>query len=156
MIDRSQPATPALVDIDIDDVAPGAARRPILSRPNGHIRSPMVERRRDDAPLPSHGERPSIEMPPLRAFIGPLLWAVVPGLPVLVRVGWQEAAVVGVVAIVIRAVRARASRSSISFADGFLGYSAHNRWPHGVQEDNDVHWNWSSPRPAQPSHHVSG
>jgi len=32
-----------------------------------------------------------------------------------------------------------------SFGQGFIGYRADLGWPRGVQEDDDVHWNW---RPA--------
>jgi hypothetical protein len=156
MTNRSQPARPVLVDSDLVDDASGAnrGRRPILYRPNGRIRSPMIERR-SDASSPRR-DCPSVEMPPLRAAIGPLVWAIVPGLPVLVRVGWQAAIVVGVVAIVVREARLRASRSTISFADGFLAYAAQNRWPHGVQEEDDVRWNWSTARPARPGQRAGG
>lgn len=156
MFDRSQPPPPVLVDLDRVGDASGAdlGRRPVLYRPTGRIRSPMVERR-SDAPRPDR-DRPTVEMPPLRVLIGPLVWAVVPGLPVLVRVGWQAAIVVGVVAILVREVRGRASRSGISFTDGFLAYTAHNGWPRGVQEDDDAHWNWTPPRPARPGQRAGG
>ena len=29
-----------------------------------------------------------------------------------------------------------------SFGQGFVGYRADMGWPRGVQEDDDVHWNW--------------
>jgi hypothetical protein len=159
MIDRSQPPPPDLVELDVvvdasDAVATDAGGRPVLYRPAGRIRSPMIEHRPD--PRPPRGDRPSVEMPPIRAFIGPLVWAAVPALPVLIRVGWQAAVVVGVMAIAVREARVRASRSTISFADGFLGYTAHNGWPHGVQEDDDVRWNWSTARPARPGQRAGG
>lgn len=34
-------------------------------------------------------------------------------------------------------------RITFSFGEGFLGYRSDLGWPHGVQEDDDVHWNWS-------------
>lgn len=156
MIDRSQISPPVLVDLDLVGDASGAemGRRLVLYRPTGRIRSPIVERR-SDARSP-HRARPGVEMPPIRAFIGPLVWAVVPGLPVLIRVGWQAAIVMGVVAILVREARLRASRSTISFADGFLAYAGLDRWPHGVQEDDDVHWNWSPVRPAPPGQRAGG
>ncbi len=33
-------------------------------------------------------------------------------------------------------------RVPFSFAEGFLGYRPDMGWPHGVQEDDDFHWNW--------------
>ena len=32
--------------------------------------------------------------------------------------------------------------SSFSFGQGFVGYRPDAAWPQGVQEDDDVHWNW--------------
>ena len=34
-------------------------------------------------------------------------------------------------------------RVPFSFGEGFLGYRADLGWPRGVQEDDDVHWNWN-------------
>ena len=31
---------------------------------------------------------------------------------------------------------------SFSFGQGFVGYRADLGWPRGVQEDDDVRWNW--------------
>ena len=31
---------------------------------------------------------------------------------------------------------------SFSFGEGFVGYRADLGWPRGIQEDDDVHWNW--------------
>jgi hypothetical protein len=161
MIDRSQPEPPDLVDIvepvDLGHESRAVAEdlaRPVLFRPTGHIRSPIVERRSD--PPPDRGDRPGVEMPPLRSFVGPLVWVIVPALPVMSRVGWQAAFVVGVVAIIVREARLRVSRSTISFGDGFLAYAGENRWPQGVQEDDDVHWNWSTFRHARPGQNAGG
>ena len=59
--------------------------------------------------------------------------------------------IVGVVALGARAMR----RASFGFGDGFLPYRAQDGWPHGVQEEDDVHWNWSAAqdghRPAAPA-----
>lgn len=35
-----------------------------------------------------------------------------------------------------------------SFGQGFIGYRADLGWPRGVQEDDDVHWNWRTASPA--------
>ena len=60
-----------------------------------------------------------------------------------------------VVALIVREAHLRANRSTISFGEGFLGYTARDGWPHGVQEDDDVHWNWSTGRSAQPGRRAS-
>ena len=31
---------------------------------------------------------------------------------------------------------------TFSFGAGFVGYRADMGWPHGVQEDDDFHWDW--------------
>ena len=38
---------------------------------------------------------------------------------------------------------------TFSFGAGFVGYRADMGWPHGVQEDDDFHWDW---RPRTVSH----
>ena len=38
--------------------------------------------------------------------------------------------------------------SSFSFGQGFVGYRPDPAWPQGVQEDDDVHWNWRPRRGA--------
>jgi hypothetical protein len=38
--------------------------------------------------------------------------------------------------------------SSFSFGQGFVGYRPDPAWPQGVQEDDDVHWNWRPHRGA--------
>jgi hypothetical protein len=152
MIDRSAPAQPLLIEIDLDGIGTdrGLATRPVLAQPTARIRSPLIDPAPRSAGL--HDVPPTIPMPPLRTFISPLVWAIVPAVPVLLRVGWEASAVVGVVAILIREARLRATRSSLSFADGFLAYAGDSRWPHGVQEDDDVHWKWSTARAGSGQH----
>ena len=38
---------------------------------------------------------------------------------------------------------------TFSFGAGFVGYRSDMAWPHGVQEDDDFHWDW---RPRTISH----
>jgi hypothetical protein len=50
--------------------------------------------------------------------------------------------VAGAIAFVAVAVRRLDRRISFSFGEGFIGYRADLGWPHGVQEDDDVRWDW--------------
>ena len=56
----------------------------------------------------------------------------------------------GALAIVVHELRVRISGSTVSFGDGFLPYRAQDGWPHGVQEDDDVRWRWSTVRAMSP------
>ena len=38
-------------------------------------------------------------------------------------------------------------RVPFSFGEGFIGYRSDLGWPQGVQEDDDVHWNWARRAP---------
>jgi hypothetical protein len=150
MIDASEPAPPDLVDIDF---VAGVYRaelgsRPVLYRSSGQMRSPLMARR-SEASIPPAEVIP-VELPPIRELVGPLVWVLIPALPILLRVGWQSALAAAMVALMVRQARHIANRSTISFGEGFLGYTGMSGWPHGVQEDNDVHWNWSASRPATP------
>ena len=152
MIDRSQTPEPVTVDLDIVGERYRAdLGRVVLDRPQGHVRSPIFARRADPRPAPADVP-PGVELPSLRSLLGPLVWVLVPGLPVFLRVGWQAAVVVGVVALIVREAHLRADRSTISFGEGFLAYTARDGWPHGVQEDDDVQWNWKTVRSATPGH----
>jgi hypothetical protein len=39
-------------------------------------------------------------------------------------------------------VRSIDRRIPFSFGEGFIGYRSDMGWPHGVQEDDDFHWDW--------------
>jgi hypothetical protein len=148
MIDGSQLPEPA-TDLDIVGERYRAdLSRVVLDRPAGRIHSPIFVRRVDPEPAPADVP-PGVELPPIRSYLGPLAWVLVLGLPVLLRVGWQAAAVVAVVALLVREAHLRADRSSISFGEGFLGYRGRDGWPQGVQEDDDVRWNWKPVRSPQ-------
>jgi hypothetical protein len=41
---------------------------------------------------------------------------------------------------------------TFSFGQGFVGYRGDAGWPHGVQEDDDVHWNWNARRSEPQTH----
>ena len=156
MIETTHPAHTALVDIDF---VAGVYRadvglRPDLHPTTGRIRSPLMEPRTRASHL--KGEPIPFEMPPIGDLIFPLVWFLVPAVPVLERVGWQAAVIAGAVALVVREARHLANRSTISFGDGFLAYAGTNGWPHGVQEDDDVHWDWSAMQAAGPGHGAGG
>jgi hypothetical protein len=155
MIDGSQLPEAVTVDLDIVGARYRAdLGRVVLDRPVGSMRSPILARRADPQPAAADVP-PGAELPPLRSFVGPLVWVVVLALPVLLRVGWQAAVVTGVGALMVREAHLRANRSTISFGEGFLAYTARDGWPHGIQEDDDVHWNWSPARSAQPGRRAS-
>jgi hypothetical protein len=115
---------------------------PIAVAPISRLRSPIMEHRFAEAP--ARHDQPVLELPPLHALVGPARFALIVAAPVLLFVGLQVALVVAVVAPLLRAVHDRMERTTISLGDGFLPYRAETGWPQGVQEDNDVHWNWSA------------
>jgi hypothetical protein len=41
---------------------------------------------------------------------------------------------------------------TFSFGQGFIGYRGDLGWPRGVQEDDDVHWNWNGHRSGAQAH----
>jgi len=43
-------------------------------------------------------------------------------------------------------IRALNRREGFGFADGFLPYHDGDRWPSGVQEDDDIRWRWTGAR----------
>lgn len=43
-------------------------------------------------------------------------------------------------------------RVTFSFGEGFVGYRGDPPWPHGVQEDDDVHWNWTTRQSGPQAH----
>ena len=52
--------------------------------------------------------------------------------------------VVGSFGLAAIAARRADRRVPFSFGEGFLGYRGDPEWPRGVQEDDDVHWNWQA------------
>ena len=52
----------------------------------------------------------------------------------------------GLFAWFVSGIRSVSRHVSFSFADGFIGYRPDTTWPHGVQEDDDVRWDWKVPR----------
>ena len=66
--------------------------------------------------------------------------------PVMLLVDWKPALIVGTVAIIVRELDRRAARAGFTFADGFLPFRTESGWPRGVQEDDDVRWDWTKGR----------
>lgn len=120
---------------------------PELARPVAQFSSPIM-RRRVVRPLAPDPDRIGFTIPPVRDVIGPMAWGIVAGVAVLALVGWQAAIIGGVTAAIYRALDQRVSRLEFSFADGFLGFRTTPELAHGVREDNDVRWNWSSSPPG--------
>ena len=58
----------------------------------------------------------------------------------------RAALVVGSLAVATFGIRLFDRHVTVSFAAGFIGYRSDLGWPRGVQEDDDVHWNWSARR----------
>jgi hypothetical protein len=116
---------------------------PELVRPDPRIRSPIMDPRRRQALRLGPDHRPAVLLPAARDALGPMVWATLIAVPVMVGVGWQAALLAAAVTACIRIVDGRMARSELTFASGLLGYRPPTEWPRGVQEDDDVRWNWS-------------
>ena len=115
---------------------------PEVRRPIARICSPIMEHR-EVRPLARDVEVVAVSLPPARDLVRPLAWAMLAAMPVLAVIGWQAALVAGGLSALIREVDRRVGRSDLSFAAGFLGFRGEMTWPRGVQEDDDVRWNWA-------------
>jgi hypothetical protein len=51
-----------------------------------------------------------------------------------------------VIGAALSVIRDLNRRDGFGFADGFLPYHDSDRWPSGVQEDDDFRWNWTGAR----------
>jgi hypothetical protein len=124
--------------------ADGAGPRvsPEAVAPPPRLRSPILEHRAVGHPFLAD-DRPTVLVPPIRAFIGPAGVAALVAAPLLVMAGWQVALAAAAMAAVARDLDRRASRATFSLGDGFLPYRPDTGWPRGVQEEDDVHWNWT-------------
>jgi hypothetical protein len=121
---------------------------PELVRTVGRLRSPIMEHRVPE-PLPPDPDRVMLALPAARDVLHPMAWATLIALPVLIIVGWQAAIAIGATGAFIRVVDGLVARSDVSFAGGFLGYRAELERPRGVQEDDELRWNWSRAQPGQ-------
>ncbi|MEX1169417.1 MAG: hypothetical protein WEE50_04670 [Chloroflexota bacterium] len=137
---QSDGANRVLLD-DADGEVRGVTR--VVVGPVARLRSPVLEHRPIEL-LPPDDDRPTVLLPPLRAFIGPSGLALLVAAPVLLLAGWQLALVAAVIAIVSRAIDRVVGRATFSFGDGFLPFRSQPGWPQGVQEEDDVRWDWSA------------
>ena len=141
-------AQPLMVDPELVEGWAGGPRPITFAvEPLARMRSPIMAAPKRDQPV-WEDERPFTALPPLRELMGPSAVGVLVAAPLLVLAGWQVALVAGFVATIVREVERRMP-ASYSLAAGFLPYRSDEGWPQGVQEDDDVHWNWSSGNPGQ-------
>jgi len=131
-------------DHDLIEGANGVGLRAILEAvaPASRLRSPIMEHRRVELPL-REDDRASVQLPPFRTLMGPTGLALLVAAPILLLAGWQLAVMAGLGAAGYRELDRRIGRAGFSLGDGFLPYRPQTDWPQGVQEDNDVRWNWS-------------
>ncbi len=124
----------------------GRHGRDDVVRDGGDGRDTPTEMADLDSAVPSHG--PKSEVP----------WASVRDLPkrVVILAGGVAAAVAawllsgdagdallsGVVALFLVALQVVDRRVPFSFGQGFVGYRPDMDWPQGVQEEDDVRWDW--------------
>lgn len=123
----------------------------VLFRPVPRFRSPIMERR-PIRPLPRDPDGRGMTLPAARDVIRPIAWAMLLAIPVLVVLGWQVALFMAAASAIVRGVDGTIARSNLSFADGFIGFRGEAGWPKGVQEDDDVRWNWSKAGNGQAAH----
>jgi hypothetical protein len=123
--------------------------QPLLSRPTPHLRSPLFD---SPAPFPSSpGANERVEAVDLIRAFGPYLVAVaVIGLPFLAVAGGDWLWVVTGITVAAIVMRELAQRATFTFAEGFLAFRNREEWPHGVQEEYDVHYSWPSTAGASP------
>lgn len=138
---RATAATEELLD-DPERLTPRPVARPV--EPAGALRSPLMEHR-PIRPLPPDTVGLTVPLPPIGAFVGPSRAALFAAAPVWLLIGLQAALVVAAIALAYRLVGHLTGHESFSIGEGFLPYRAKLDWPQGVQEDDDVRWNWNAP-----------
>lgn len=132
------------------------------------VSAPIFHSTRGDEPLedPDVMARPGDELAPdgsppidvsirwpagLTIGVPPMLFATSIAIAVSIAqhdlvAGLFVAAVVAAAAVLRNASR----RATFTFGEGFLGYRSDMGWPRGVQEDDEVRWNWRT-HPADAS-----
>ena len=59
------------------------------------------------------------------------------------------------IALIVFVVSPTTAHGLDTFGAGFVPYRSAG-WPHGVQEEEPVHWSWSAPRPPDATDDSSG
>ena len=125
-----------------------------LERVHGSVSAPILDGSAPpvDRPAPN---TPAVELP------WPALWhptihaldvaaPVVAGSAVVLATGDPSlGAGSGLLVGAVWLLRSVSISVPFSFGEGFLGYRGDPAWPKGVQEDDDVHWDWRT-RPTAP------
>ena len=121
---------------------------PLLSRPTAHLRSPLFD---SPAPLPSPGAGERLKaLDLIRAFAPYAVVVAVIGLPFLAVAGGAWLWIVVCLTVAAIVMRELAQRATFTFAEGFLAFRNRDEWPHGVQEEYDIHYSWPSTASASP------
>jgi hypothetical protein len=122
---------------------------PVLVRAEAHLRSPLL-----DAPPPplrqdDNGDRiPSIEIPEaIRPYAVDVI-AIAIAVSLAANAGLGLTA--GVITAAAIAMRSVGRRVAFGFGDGFMAFRQGNDWPHGVQEEYDVHYSLPSTARVSP------
>lgn len=137
---RAPIAKPELIEIDSRSNSDGV---PALQRPVAHLCSPVTRRRAPASPPKPRVDGPSVRIPPAPVLIRSFGLALVAAGPCLPLLGWQPAVIMGGIVAVTRLIDGRISRLSFRFGDGFVPPTNAHGWPRGVQEDDEIRWNWS-------------
>lgn len=126
-----------------------AGEQLLLVRPVAHLRSPLFDEPAPLPPRPGTGARlPALDV--VRAVLPYLVPVIAIGLPFLAIAGGDWLWVVIGFAVASIALHELAQRVTFTFAEGFLAFRNRDEWPHGVQEEYDVHYAWPSTGSAAP------
>jgi hypothetical protein len=122
---------------------------PVLVRAEAHLRSPLL-----DAPpqaLSQHedGDRvPSIVIPVAIRPYAALVIAIAIAVSLVANAGLGL--MVGLITAAAVVMRSVARRVAFGFGDGFMAFRQGDEWPHGVQEEYDVHYSLPSTARVSP------
>ena len=144
---RSDAAVPELIE-GMSEPGPRVAIESVVRV--APLRSPLMDHRRVE-PLPPALNRQRAPLLPLRPLVRPSRLDLLVGAWLLLVVGWQVAILIGIGVAGYRELERRRGRSGLTLANGFLPYQPETAWPQGVQDDNDVRWNWSAASATAPT-----
>jgi hypothetical protein len=128
---------------DQADIVDDAATEPVeLVHLVPRMGSPLLDHRVVRAPLD----------PELTVALGPSAWlavrlaapAMAAAIAVYMVAGLPAAILVAFVGSAGRLMGRVGKRAQFTFGEGFLPFRAELGWPHGVQEDDDMRWQWTA------------